>query len=59
MQLYAKLKLVERMAVFYSFANAFHVCLTKNDIWIPITTSVFRMLQCYTFSSLWQTTVYP
>ena len=47
------------MAVFYSFANAFHVCLTKNDIWIAITTSVFSMLQCYTLSSLWQTTVHP
>ena len=47
------------MAVFYSFANAFHVCPTKNDIWIAITTSVFSMLQCYTLSSLWQTTVHP
>ena len=44
------------MAVFYSFANAFHVCLTKNDIWIPITTSVFSMLQCYRLQAIVQAT---
>lgn len=54
-----KRKISKKSGTVLYFCKCLQCLANKNNIWILTSASIFSMLQCHMFSSLWQTSLYP